>query len=262
MQSIRSIIIAAALPIAAATLGAQDTDSWTWNGTLGEGRTVYLHNVNGAVRFETGSGNAVEVRAVKRWRRGDPADVRIEARMAGAGDGDVIVCALWSPRATCDQDGIRSERTREWDRSNDVSVEFTIRVPVSARIDANTVNGDVSISEVRGSIRAKTVNGDIEARSTGGRVIANTVNGSITVAGLVDAGGVEYGTVNGSITIELPANADANLDLSTVNGRIATEFPITFDGTIDPRRIRAAIGDGGGTLRARTVNGSIRLRKL
>ena len=258
----RRVLFAAALPLLAASLGAQESDSWEWTGTIGEGRTVYLHNINGAVRFETGTGNTVEVRAVKRWRRGNPEMVRIEARMAGAGNGDVIVCALNTPNATCNEDGIRSNRDRSWNRDNDVSVEFTVRVPAHAKIDANTVNGDLTIRDVGGDVRANTVNGDIDARSTAGRVWANTVNGSITVAGIIDGGGVEYGTVNGSITIELPANANARVDLSTVNGRIATEFPITFDGTIDPRRIRAEIGDGGGTLRARTVNGSIRLRKL
>ncbi len=255
-------LVAAALPLVAASLGAQESTSWDWSGTLGEGRTVYLHNVNGEVRVEASAGNTVEVTAVKRWRRGSPEMVRIEARMTNGGSGDVIICALNSPRATCDAEGLHSERDRSWNRDNDVSVEFTVRVPASASVDANTVNGDLTIRDVRGDVRARTVNGDIDARSTAGRVSANTVNGSITVAGIIDGGGVEYGTVNGSITIELPADANARVDLSTVNGRIATEFPITFDGTIDPRRIRADIGSGGGTLRARTVNGSIRLRKL
>lgn len=261
-QYFQRLLLAAALPLLAASVGAQESDTWEWSGTIGEGRTVYLHNVNGAVRVEAGSGNTVEVRAIKRWRRGNPEMVRIEARMAGGGNGDVIICALNTPRATCDADGIRSSNDRNWNRDNDVSVEFIVHVPTSAAVDANTVNGELSIRDVRGDVRAKTVNGDIDARSTAGRVWANTVNGSITVAGVVGGGGVEYGTVNGSITIELPADANARVDLSTVNGRIATEFPITFDGTIDPRRIRADIGTGGGTIRARTVNGGIRLRKL
>lgn len=255
---LRTLTVGAALLLATAPLSAQDSERFTWSSTLAEGRTIYLHNVNGAVRFQVGSGNAVEVEAVKRTRRGDLDAVRIETRESG---GNIIICALRSDGATCTEDGIRGERNR--DRRNwgeDVSVEFTVTVPRHARVEAGTVNGDVSIPEVSGSVRASTVNGDVEARSSEGRVQASTVNGSITVGGKID-GGVEYSTVNGSITIELPADADADVDLSTVNGRIATEFPITFDGTINPRRIRASIGSGGPTLRARTVNGSIRLRK-
>lgn len=266
MQTLRMLALAVAVPMATTIAGAQQRGSadWTWTGTLVEGRTVYLHNVNGEVRFETGTGNTVEVRAVKRWRRGDPDDVRIEARQSGGGSGNIIICAFWNERATCDEDGYRGQNNdRRWSgRDNDVSVEFTVRVPAYARVEANTVNGSIRVDAVAGSVRAKTVNGGIEARSTKGRVYANTVNGSITVSGPVDDNDVEYTTVNGSITIELPAGANANVDLSTVNGRIATEFPITFDGTIDPRRIRAAIGSGGATLRARTVNGGIRLKKM
>jgi hypothetical protein len=264
VKNLRMLALAIAIPAAASSAEAQRSADWNWTGTLAEGRTVFLHNVNGEVRFETGTGNTVEVRAVKRWRRGDPDDVRIEARQAGSGDGNIVICAFWNERATCDEDGYRgSNNDRKWNgRDNDVSVEFTVRVPSYARVEANTVNGSIRIAEVAGSVRARTVNGGIEARSTKGHVVANTVNGSITVSGHVDASGVEYTTVNGSITIELPANANANVDLSTVNGRIATEFPITFDGTIDPRRIRAAIGAGGPTLRARTTNGSVRLKKM
>lgn len=258
----RPLFFAVSLTLLAATADAQESDTWEWSGTLGAGRTVYVHNVNGAVRIEAGSGNVVEVRAVKRWRRGNPEMVRTEARMSSGGNGDVIICALNTPRATCDADGIRHNNDRSGNRSNDVRVEFVIQVPANAEVEANTVNGELSIRGVRGDVRANTVNGNIDARSTAGRVWANTVNGSITVAGIVDGGGVEYGTVNGSITIELPSDANARVDLSTVNGRIATEFPITVDGTILPRRIRADIGSGGGTLRARTVNGGIRLRKM
>ncbi len=254
---LRSLTVGAALLLVAAPLSAQDSETFKWSSTLAEGRTIYLHNVNGAVRFQVGSGNAVQVEAVKRSRRGNLDEVRIETRESG---GNIIICALRSEDATCTQDGIRGERNRDRMRGDNVSVEFTVTVPRHARIEAGTVNGDVEIPEVSGSVRASTVNGDVEARSSEGRVQASTVNGSITVGGKID-GGVEYSTVNGSITIDLPADASADVDLSTVNGRIATEFPITFDGTIDPRRIRASLGSGGPTLRARTVNGSIRIRK-
>lgn len=262
MHAIRTWAAVAALPLVAASLGAQERESWSWNGSLAEGRTVYLYNMNGAVNFEVGSGDRVEVRAEKRWRRGDPDDVRIEARMAGSGNGDVLVCAMWNPNARCELDGVEGPRNdRRWSDRNDVSVEFTVTVPRYARITTNTVNGSVRIDEVAGDIEAGTVNGSVTARSTSGRVRANTVNGSITVGGQIRSEDVEYSTVNGSVTLELPADVNCEVDLSTVNGRISTDFPITVDGTINPRRIRARIGNGGPTIRARTVNGAIRIRR-
>jgi hypothetical protein len=260
----------AALAIASAgtagTAAAQEREgtTWRWEGTLGSGRTVYLRNVNGAVRVEAGTGDKVEVTAVKRWRRGDPDDVRIEARMAGNGRGDVIICAFWNEEATCDEEGYHSPRNRDRNRNrdNDVSVDFTVRVPVTARIEASTVNGEMYVNGTSGDIVASTVNGDVEAYSSGGRVDASTVNGDISVRnGRAPADDVEYSTVNGSVTIELPAATNASVNLSTVNGRISSDFPMTLEGNVNPRRIRAEIGSGGPRLRVSTVNGSIRLRR-
>ncbi len=262
----RKLMLTSLLVLGAATAQAQDRSEWKWNGTLGNGRTVYLRNVNGEVRIEQGSGSTVEVVATKRWRRGDPDDVRIEARQAGNGNGDIIICALWSERATCDEDGYHGNNDRNRDRwsnrDNDVSVEFVVRIPANARVDATTVNGGMTVDGTSGDIDASTVNGDVEARSNGGRVEATTVNGDVHVRTTAsNASGLEYSTVNGSITIELPANANLSVNLSTVNGGINSDFPLRLEGNINPRRIRAQLGDGGPTLRASTVNGSIRLRK-
>jgi Putative adhesin len=242
---------------------AQESTTWNWKGTLGSGRTVYLRNVNGAVRFEQGSGNTVEVRAEKRWRRGDPDDVRIEARQ-GANGGDIIICAFWNERATCDEDGYQSNGSNNrWNDRNDVSVHFVVRVPANARVNASTVNGEMVVDGTSGDVEASTVNGDVEARSTEGRVEAETVNGSITVrTSMKNREDLEYSTVNGSITIEMEEGANADVDLTTVNGRVSSDFPLTLDGRINPRKIRAKMGSGGARLRASTVNGSIRLRKL
>ncbi|MEX2181563.1 MAG: DUF4097 family beta strand repeat-containing protein [Gemmatimonadaceae bacterium] len=259
----RAALVALALAAVAATAGAQqESTTWNWTGEIGNGRTVHLRSVNGEVRFEQGTGNTVEVRAVKRWRRGDPDDVRIEARMTGSGNGDVLICALWDDRGRCEVDNYRGGNDVNWRRGNDVSVDFTVRVPAHVMVDASTVNGDLIISGTTGAVRARTVNGDVEARSSTGRVSAETVNGSITVRTTVSANDdIEYETVNGSITIELPANTNANVEMRTVNGRISSEFPLTLEGSINPRRIRASIGSGGAELRARTVNGSIRLER-
>lgn len=264
MQTIRTFTIRfavlALLTLAANTVSAQDQVRWSWDGTLAEGRRVFLHNVNGEVRIELGSGNAVQVRAEKRWRLGNPDDVRIEARQTAG--GDVLICALWREGDACDESGIdRGRRDGSRNDRDDVSVQFTVTVPPYAAVDVNSVNGDVTVAELRGEVDASTVNGDVSAASSGAAVQASTVNGSIRARGRVSGEGLDYSTVNGSIEIELPTDANADLDLRTVNGRVTSDFPITFTGEINPRRIRAALGAGGPRLRARTVNGGIRLRK-
>ena len=220
-----------------------------------------IKNINGAIEVERSTNGRVEVRAEKRWRRGNPADVRIEQQKIG---DDLLVCALFSEGSRCDESGIHTDRRTTWNDRNDVSVRFTVRVPDGVRVDLSTVNGGVDVTGVNTEVDAHTVNGSITARSAGGPVRAKTVNGSITVSmgALGSAADLDYEAVNGAITIELPATFGAQLELSTVNGRVSTDFPITMSGTLSPRRIRGTVGNGSTRLRASTVNGSVTLRKI
>lgn len=268
-----ALLLGAALPMLSATSSvrasaqaARSTDtSFSWSGTVQTERWVYVRNLNGPVRVEAGTGNKVEVSAEKRWRRGNPADVKITVRQVGSGSGDVLVCALWNDRSTCDEDGYHSHNDGwRWnDDRNDVQVEFVVRLPAGVKIDASTVNGRVSVDGVTSTVVAHTVNGGIDASSTGGAVTARTTNGDVTVSSAkLDGDRTEFTTVNGSITVSLPASVNADVDMRTVNGRLSSDFPLTVEGTFSPRRLHATLGKGGPTLRLTTVNGSIRLRKL
>lgn len=259
---LRRLAIPAALLLAAAPLAAQDdTDTWRWDGAIASGGTLHLKNLNGAVRVERGSGREVEITAEKRARRGSTDHVRIETRRVGRGDGDVLVCALWGPEASCDVDSYNSRNRNNDSNRNQVTVTFTVRVPEGVRLDLSTVNGELRIAGATDEVRARTVNGSINASSLGGPVTARTVNGSIDVS-MANSGSedLEYETVNGSVTVELPERVDAEVEMSTVNGRIESDFPLTVRGRISPKRVNATLGDGGRRLKVSTVNGSITLR--
>lgn len=253
------------LLVSAQGAGAQTRENsenaYSWTGTIAEGRSIIIKNINGPIVVEHSSSNKVEVSAEKRWRRGNPADVRVEQPTLRS--GNVLVCALWNEQSTCDESGIHSPRRSGRNNSNDVSVHFVVRVPDGVRVDISTVNGSVQVSGVTTEVAATTVNGQIIARSAGGPVRASTVNGSINIAmgSLGTASDLDYETVNGSITLELPTDFGAQLELSTVNGRVTTDFPITVVGTLSPRKLRGTIGNGAAHVRASTVNGSVTLKR-
>ena len=256
------VVPSVALP---ASLAAQD---FTWSGTVTRGNWVRTRNLNGAVSIEQGTGDRVEIIAIKKASRGgDTSLVKVEVQQAASG-GDVIVCALWENRGSCDEDGYRSgRRNNRWDDDDDsrnVSVEFRVKVPAGVRIDATTVNGRIDISGATSEVRASTVNGGITASSSGGPVRANTVNGGIDVRMGALSGNEElsYSTVNGSVKVRLPENANADIELSTVNGSLETAFPITMQGRMDRHHIRARLGNGGPRLTFSTVNGSVELLKM
>jgi hypothetical protein len=264
--------IAALTAVAAASVafgsvaGAQERSGdrdFTWDGRITNGHWLYVRNLNGSIRVERATGDRAEVTAIKRARRGNPEEVRIETRRLGGDDGDVIICAFWNENATCDEDGYRSRGdNNRRGRDNDTSVEFTVKLPAGVKLGVSTVNGGVNVSGATSEVDASTVNGRVSATSSGGPVNASTVNGDIDVRMReLGTGDLEYSTVNGSIEIEVPANLDADLDMRTVNGSLSADFPITLQGRVNPRRMRATIGKGGRRLRLETVNGSVELRK-
>src|SRR4051812_37522808 len=140
----------------AASLMAVGTDSaqqksndrdFSWDGKITNGRWLYVRDLNGSIRVEKATGDRAEVTAVKRWRRGNPEDVRIETRRIGGDDGDVIICAFWTENASCDEDGYRSHGdNNRRDHDNDTSVEFTVKLPTGVRLNVSTVNGGVNVA--------------------------------------------------------------------------------------------------------------------
>lgn len=261
--AVRCLTVWGAFLFCSSTASAQNSDaSFQWTSGIEAGRTVYVRNLNGAIRVESATGASASVRAEKRWHRGDPNDVKITAEKTA--HGDLLICAIWEGRNTdCDEEGYRSKGSWWRNRDNDVSVDFTIALPAGVKLDVSTVNGSLTVRGASAAITARTVNGSIEAASTSGPVNAKTVNGSIRAgAGAFGNTDVALETVNGSITLELPDGLNANLVARTVNGSvIAEDFPITVQGRIDRHRLEGKIGKGGHELRVTTVNGSIRLRK-
>lgn len=262
----RSITIMAALGLAAGMLGAgagnataQTGQDFRWSGRLASGQTLEIRGVSGDIHAEPASGDQAEVTAVKRARRSDPEDVRIEVVPH---DGGVTICAIYPESRDDRPNECRPGGGRNSSRDNDVEVEWTVRVPAGVRLAAHTVNGDVEVRDVRGDVRATTVNGSVDVRAAG-LVEASTVNGSIRAAmGRADwSGTMKFSTVNGGITLDVPASLSAEIEAGTVNGSIETDFPITVQGRFTARRMRGTIGSGGRELELETVNGSIRLRK-
>ena len=261
------VLAGAALAAAPAPAAAQSTerDAFTWEGRIPQGRWIIVRNLNGGVRVERGSGDRVEVTATKRWRRGDPDDVRIEVNPSGERDGSMVVCALWNERTECDDRRYNSSsrNNRNDNDRNDVSVDFVVRVPPGVRVNVNTVNGDVAVAGATSEVIANTVNGDARAETSGGPARVHTVNGSINarMRTLDDADDLDFSTVNGSVTVEVPPSFGGQVEMSTVNGDISTDFPATLSGRISPRNLRLTVGDGSRRLKLRTVNGSIDLRR-
>lgn len=271
MRHVRTaLLVVAALAALGTPVLAQQTqtdNNFKWSGRIPSGRMIRVRSLNGPITVTAGSGDQVEVTAVKRWRRGDPSVVRIETKKYGPGDENVVICALWGDNSSCDErhyeshnDGRRDPRMR----NNDVSVEFHVTVPRGVSVGANTVNGDVTVDGATADVDASTVNGEVDVATTGGRVSATNVNGAVRarLGNLDPNASMDFTTVNGNVNVDFTGDSGADLDMETVNGTLNTNFEMTLSGRLDPRHLRAHVGrPGGPRIRLQTVNGNVDIRR-
>lgn len=256
-KNVTALTTALALALALPALAAQEEFHWT--GKVAPGAAVEIKGINGGITATGSAGGQVEVTAMKRGRRSDPAQVKVDVVEHAGG---VTICAVYpsvdGQANTC----APGKGGRLNSKDNDVNVEFQVKVPAGVRFVGRTVNGGISASGLSADAEATTVNGGVEIEA-GGTARATTVNGGISARlGRADWDGLlKLTTVNGGIDVAVPDGLNAEVKASTVNGEIQTDFPVTMSGRISKRHIRGTIGSGGRQLEMETVNGSIELKK-
>jgi hypothetical protein len=254
----RTTILAAVAALATAGPALAAQDEFHWTGKVAAGAAVEIKGMNGGITATGTSGGDIEVTAVKKGRKSDPAQVKIDVVQH---PGGVTICAVY-PSEGAPNECQPGEGGHMKVRDNDVNVDFQVKVPAGVRFVGRTVNGGVEATGITADAEAHTVNGGVRLEATG-TARADTVNGGITARlGRADwTGTLALKTVNGGIDVSVPEGLSADVKASTVNGDIQTDFPLAITGRISRRRIQGTIGSGGRLLEMETVNGGIELRK-
>lgn len=95
---------------------------------------------------------------------------------------------------------------------------------------ANSVSGDVTLRTVTGDIDAETVSGDIEltdARSSS--VHVNSTSGDAHYQGTIDPKGrYDFHSYSGDVRLAIPASTSAQLSVETFSGDLDSDFPMTL----------------------------------
>ncbi|HZI29204.1 MAG TPA: DUF4097 family beta strand repeat-containing protein [Gemmatimonadaceae bacterium] len=299
MRALRlALSLAALLPsLAAGQILGRDAEVFTRTEAVARGEWFRFYGPIGDVTVTEGTGTQVEFRAQKILRSGRVTDIAFELRRTGEG---VTICAVFEDDDECTDDGLRSDRRRNWSRNfRPPTLNVTIKVPAGVRlavhsgngdvsvtgahaeliarsgngrvrvtgtageVDAASGNGEVTVESVRGPVRANSGNGDVRVTTVQGPVSATSGNGDLLVrmTELRAASDMEFTTGNGRIEVTVPAEFNADIDASTGNGGIRTDFPIQVSGRMSKTRLRGTIGQGGRRLRLVTGNGEIEIRK-
>ena len=247
----RSFVFASAL-LVSGNLIADVTEEETFTFKLDDGGRFGISNVNGSITVTGGSGDSVEVLAIKKADNQKELD-EIEIMISESASEITIETELgesdgwWSHGSTGGQ------------------VTYEITVPSGITLDSvETVNGNVDISGVTGKVVAESVNGDLDISNLAGDVRLSTVNGGIE-AGFDKLDGdqsVKAETVNGRVTLVLPDDADCEISADTLNGGInAKDFGLDADKGFVGSDLNGKIGSGSARVNIDTVNGGIKIKK-
>ena len=255
LSALLALVLMAALPVAMQATESSD-DPVHWSGQMSSGQWLTVKDINGKIEATGTSGNTAEVIAEKSGRDADLVRVSITSSSQG-----VLVCVVY-PDDSGDSEGCGHHHS---DREIHARVDFTIKVPAGIHLRADNVNGSVTANDLDANAEASSVNGSVSV-STKSWAQAKSVNGSVSVEmGASDwPDELALDSVNGNVELTAPSGLNADVHLQTMNGTVRSDFAYTVNGgSVSGRgsRIEATIGSGGRTLKMKSVNGSIELRK-
>jgi DUF4097 and DUF4098 domain-containing protein YvlB len=211
-----------------------------------------LHDLAGDVRGETASGDLkllnIEGTAKVATQSGDiKAENVLGGLSASAASGDVTAVGVEGRG-----EGARAEVKSV---SGDVSLE---RAGLThwMNIAVESISGDATLKDARGSIALKAVSGDVTAEGiVATRLQAQTVSGDVQVR-LCEAFSdtMQVNTVSGDVTIGLPEGSNVRVSLATSSGELRCEHD-AHDVTATETLWAGKIGTGAGTLNVQTISG-------
>lgn len=243
-------------------LGADRTHGQPWDyvTVLAPQRTLWLRNINGSITVTPAAGPKVEIHADRTFRHSSADSVQV---VTTESKGGLTVCALWPGRSSsCGPDGQFTSQGHNM-AGNDVAVVFEVKLPPGVRINASTINGDVSVEGASAAAEVTTVNGDVTVETANGPASATTVNGDAhaTIHALTEPGDIKIATVHGDAQVDLPSGIDAVVDGHTVAGDISTDFPLTVAGKFASHTLSGTLGKGGRQVHINTVTGDVDVRE-
>jgi DUF4097 and DUF4098 domain-containing protein YvlB len=218
---------------------------------------------------------------VRPW---DKTDVQVTIEKRGRNHDDVSAINVHT-----DQSGNRVEVTvteppMHGLRFHGRSAKLIVSVPASSDVSARSGDGSIDLEGIAGRLQLTSGDGSIRARRVEGDLDLHTGDGSVSVSGKLASVRARSGdgsvTINadpgssptadwdittgdGSVTLVVPDGFGAELDAHTGDGGIHMN-DITLSnvtGRIGRNSIKGQLGSGGRTVRVRTGDGSINLKR-
>jgi Putative adhesin len=241
--------------------GKPTTETFSWKGPVKSEGWLRLRNISGDFDIKQGPSDSAEIQFVIERSNGFAPSAQVKVLQEADG---VIACVLYGDQNNCSSGDYRGGNSENYKAPSFMrgrtSVHGTVLVPRGVKLDAESTNGDISVSSVASLMQIMTVNGDIEVRGATQSVTINTTNGDIDLGMDAVGSGLTVQTTNGSVNVDLPASLNAALKLTTTNGALDLGLAANVTSK-SARQIIATLGSGGSPIDITTTNGDVSLRQ-
>ncbi len=249
----KSIVLLTALLAIAPAMRASVSETFKQTYPLAADGAIELSNVNGDIDIT--AWDKAEVSLVAEKRAKDDEELKRLEIIVESGPTRLSIKTKYEKKNGWSFFG-------NW--NNNSSVRYKLMVPAGVRLDKiNSVNSDITVTGVRGSVTLDTVNGRVEAFGLRADALLKSVNGSLRAefASLDKVQEVKLSSVNGRAEATLPKGASASIKTSTVNGSCSVEQAIKLSRS-GSHHLSGDIGSGNGPrVELDTVNGSIAVKE-
>lgn len=223
---------------------SDDKTTITQKYPLGANATVSVANVTGHIRIEGWDEAQAEVKVIK---DGGSIEDRqaVQVRLASTSD---LLSLETSPT-----------------RSSPVEVHYEIKLPRRVRqLEIKSADSDVKLAKIAGEISVSIQGSSIEMEDLSGPLHTKIVKGDtkVTLSG-ASSGPQEFSSVSGDIELRLDGDINADITAETIDGDIEADDDLKLKVEKRPMGQSATgrIGSGGASIRIKTVNGDISIKK-
>ncbi len=184
----------------------ESTEPFSRTFKVTKGAALMVSNVAGNIQVSPGSGDQIEVQAMKHaW---GPTAEQAKQRLA---DGGIEAYATGSRVEIRVDHGVRNDR-------RGIDVEFDIKVPADTAVELRTVSGDIRVTNVKGEVRVQGVSGNLALEGTPRLAAVKTISGNISVTNAGADAQLSVSTINGNLVLQ--TLSARSLDLNTINGDV------------------------------------------
>lgn len=138
--------------------------------------------------------------------------------------------------------------------TDSVSAEVNIiGVAASGKIEIDTVSGSAELKNIKTArLDIDTVSGEVNAEGEISELESDSVSGNITVSSAIPLEKLDCDSTSGNIGLTIPKNSGFTLKADTVSGDISCGLP-----TVSESKNRRVCGDGSADFETDTVSGDL-----